>query len=246
MLAAGCKPKTPEDKLRVALKSGDLEKVKAALEAGSKLEDGFADGQTALHILAKVRMGEPGDVAKFLIEQGVNPNAKDDMEDTAWDVAFEGKNKLGSRQFGPLIAMLDAGFVPARPDLADGKSVLHEVAMRAESPRIMEMLIKNAGLDPNARDDNGWTPLHDAVLAQNVPAATALLANGADANAETTKTVGKTYGRGTKKSWAWRYEAGSRPMDVRAQTKQRFGGDVLKVVKEYGGTPNEAVDNRAK
>lgn len=242
-VAAGCKPKSSQDKLRAAIATGRLDNVEKALAEGGKLEDGFGEGQTALHVLAQVRMGEPGDVAKFLLEQGIDPAAKDDEGRTAWDVAFERKGDLFDKQAPTLTALLEAGFVPRSSELPDGRTALHEVAARVESSRVVDLLVKKVGLDPNARDDNGWTPLHYAVLEQNVPATTALLSNGADANAETKKTVGLETGAGARRRWSWRYEAGSRPMDVREQTRRRFDGDVLEVVKDHGGTSNEAVDN---
>jgi ankyrin repeat protein len=43
-------------------------------------------------------------------------------------------------------------------------------------------LLLEAGCDPNAKSRNGYTPLHNAVAANNLGAAYLLLQYGADAN----------------------------------------------------------------
>nr|MCH9686823.1 hypothetical protein [Deltaproteobacteria bacterium] len=116
---------------------------------------------------------------------------------------------------------------------------------RVPSARLISVFITTLGHNVDARDDDGWTPLHVAVHENNVPAATGLLDKGADANAKTTRTVGKSSNRGQTEFVRWRYEAGSHPLDVRRRRgRGRFEQDVRKVVEQYGGTNNPSVDNK--
>lgn len=71
----------------------------------------------------------------------------------------------------------------ANPDPDDrdsyGGTALH-AAMFQENTRIVELLI-DAGFDVNAVGPrNGYTPLHDAVWGNNLPALKILVANGGD------------------------------------------------------------------
>lgn len=64
--------------------------------------------------------------------------------------------------------------------MSGGRSPLHEAALAAD-PVVLGQLLE-AGADPNARDDAGRTPLHNALQRQPRHVA-ALLAAGADVNA---------------------------------------------------------------
>lgn len=71
------------------------------------------------------------------------------------------------------------------PDARDsyGGTALH-AAMFQDNTRIVELLI-DAGFDVNAVGPrNGYTPLHDAVWGNNLPALKILVANGGDITIE--------------------------------------------------------------
>ena len=70
-----------------------------------------------------------------------------------------------------------------------GMTLLHMVAMSPDhEPSVVRMLVE-AGADPNARDENGWTPLHAAAGLNPEPSVVAVIAilaeAGADPNART-------------------------------------------------------------
>ncbi len=79
-----------------------------------------------------------------------------------------------------------------RPTTTPRRSPLHHATARfirrdrdidLDTPAVVEVLL-NAGADPNARDDEGWTPLHRAVF-NGIPVVVEVFINaGADLNAQ--------------------------------------------------------------
>ena len=188
------------------------------------------------------------EVVRLLVERGADVHATDGDGKTAWQVRWgEPKRKLFDNDAAILVALLDAGAKPDIPTPEDGRTLLHEVARRVPSVRLVSLLVDEHGQKVDAPDDFGWTPLHVAVYEHNVEAATGLLEKGADANAETTKILGHQSKRRGETYWSWKYEAGSRPLDVyRSGSHSRGEADVRKVVEQYGGTKNPNVDNRRR
>ena len=247
-LLAACKPATEEDEYRRALKWTDVDDVRAQLDAGKDPNHAFDDGDKPIHVIVSSATGEP-EVLKLLLERGAKVDATDGDGKTAWDRCWgDGRGKLREKDALMLIALLDAGFVPpADATFEDDRTLLHEVARRAPSSRLVGLLVDEHGATIDARDAYGWTPLHVAVHENNTEAASGLLQKGADANAETTTTKQETRPRGETTIVQWRYEAGSRPLDVaRPNARGRFDEDVRKVLAEYGATSNDAVDNESR
>ena len=245
--SSGCKPPTEEDRFRLALGRPDVDAVREHLDAGKDPKHVFADGSQPIHKVAEAK-GAKAEVLRLLVERGADVHATDGDGKTAWQVRWgDPKRKLFESDATILVALLEAGAKPDIPTPEDGRALLHEVARRVPSVRLVSLLVDEHGQEVDARDDYGWTALHVAVHEHNVEAATGLLEKGADANAETTKILGHQSKRHGKRTWSWKYESGSRPLDVyRSGSRGRGEADVRKVVEQYGGKNNPSVDNRGR
>lgn len=239
-----CKPPTEDDKYRKALRWTQVEDVRTHLDGGKDPNHRFDDGAMPIHVVANASAGESS-IMRLLVEKGADVNAKDGDGKTAWDLVWkDDKRKLTEDGATMLLVLLDGGFKPSAPTLDDGRGLLHDIARRAPSVRLVSVLVREHSQDVDARDDNGWTPLHVAAYENNAEAATGLLENGADANAETTKTIQRVHSRAGSEIVDWRYEAGSRPLNLtRSLSRGRFDKDVRKVLEQHGSTPG-SVDNK--
>lgn len=217
------------------------------LDAGRDPNHTFSDGSRPLHVVAASKSAK-AEAIRLLVERGAQVDAKDGEGKTAWELRWgDPRRMLFEGDAAVLVALLDAGFVPPKEPIEGGLTLLHEVGRRVPSTRLVSQLVTKHGFAVDARDDNGWTPLHFAAHENNVPAATGLLEQGADANAETTKTVGQSSNRGGTEIVSWRYEAGTRPIDLFRNSKRGRGkADVRKVLEQYGGKKNPAVDNKSR
>lgn len=247
LVAAACKPATEEEKYARALAWTDVDDVRRHLDAGKDANHAFPDGTRPIHIVAKSMHGK-AEIARLLAERGADVDTKDGDGKTAWDLRWgDGKRPLDADDGSFLLALLDAGVVPPKPELERGRTLLHTVAERVPSARLVSVLVTDHGYAVDARDDDGWTPLHVAVHENNTEAATGLLEKGADPNAETTKTVGHSRDKGGTEIVQWQYQAGSRPVDLfRYSALGRNEADVRKVIEQYGGTHNPAVKNKPR
>ena len=66
----------------------------------------------------------------------------------------------------------------------DGYTMLHRAARFSSNPTVLSVIL-DAGFDPNAKDDDGWTPLHHAAYNDNAIVSSVLLDAGAQPNART-------------------------------------------------------------
>lgn len=238
-----CKPATPEEQFRRALGWHDVDRVREFLDQGRAANAPFDDGDTPLHVVAGAINGS-AEVARLLLERGADVAALDRKGRTPWDVIWGDRRSIGADHAAILVALLEAGHQPSTAAGPDGRTLLHEVAERCPSSRIVALLVRDRGMAVDARDELGWTPLHHAAYHDNPEAAVGLLAHGADVDAETTKVFGRSQQRGTTEVWTYKYEAGSRPLDVASNDVRRNAKSVRAVLAEYGGTSNPAVDNR--
>lgn len=236
-VVAGCKPATPEKQLRRALRAARVDDVKRHLDGGLDANAPFDDGHRPLHVVAD-SIHASREVAQLLIDRGADVNATTPEGETVWDVAWgEPDEGLGDEEIGLLLLLLESGASPSPASTSNGESRLHIAARKADSARLMTVLIDDHGGDTSAVDENGWTPLHVAVHENHVGSVTGLLSGGADPNAETTATIGRS----------WRYEAGSRPLDVVPRSNRVVDvREVKKVLEEHGGTENPDVNNSAR
>ena len=66
----------------------------------------------------------------------------------------------------------------------NGYTMLHRAAQFSSNPTVLSVIL-DAGFDPNAKDDDGWTPLHFAASNDNAVVSSVLLDAGAEPNART-------------------------------------------------------------
>ncbi|MBI1216672.1 MAG: hypothetical protein GC185_12750 [Alphaproteobacteria bacterium] len=193
-----------------AVKDGDMAGAKAALAAGASPDGTDSDGMTALHwaarngdavfidFMAKAgadlhavddrargalhHAAEAGkkDAAKSLLALGLSAQARDEMKDTPLHVAL----REGHAETAAAIWAHDPSL-----SLLRGQSdelPLHVAANRPGLTEMMEKLLgeKEPGGNIDENIDDGdmyrWTPLHRAVIGNNLPAVKMLVERGAD------------------------------------------------------------------
>lgn len=158
LLVGGCTARQDDDvtspatDLLAAASSGDVEGVRAALEAGADIERRDEQGRTALLLAAT---HDHVEVAEALVERGASADALDDRHDTPWLVT----GVTGS------VAMLEA-LLPAGPDLTirnryGGVSVI-PASERGHVDYVRRVV--ETGIDVDHVNDLGWTALLEAVI----------------------------------------------------------------------------------
>ena len=141
-----------------------------------------ADSQSPLHkAVAK------GDLATVegLIVAGWNPNSRDKYERTPLHIWHREANY--EVHFPIFNALVEAGAdINARDK--SGRTMLFYAARNSStsnyawSKKIVEVLIEQGKMDPNARDNDGDTPLHGAASTGTLSAVDALIKAGANPN----------------------------------------------------------------
>ena len=157
-----------------AAKKGNLQEVQRLINEGVDVDAGDKEGRTALHWAVHKQNTK---LTKFLVESGADVNIEDNYGRSAFHLASQtselGYTKALARFLNKYIKKMD------RENM---KEAIHEAA---EAGNLQEVqLLINEGVDINAVDKHGWTPLHVAVHKQNVMLTKFLVANGADVNIE--------------------------------------------------------------
>lgn len=130
-------------------------------------------GRTMLHSAA---FGTDAEYVRMMIEEGADPNARDQAGMTPLELTRDG---------GVARALIAGG---ADPEVRDeqGRTVLHRNAFAPTQPSYdysnpgMVTALLDGGADVNARDNKGQTPLHQC---HNYLTVTQLVKAGADVNA---------------------------------------------------------------
>lgn len=159
--------------LQDAVEAGGLDGVSAAIARGADLEVRSGDGRTPLVVATKTRQTA---IAVRLLEAGADPNAQDDMRDSAFLYAgAEGLDEI-------LTATLEHGADVASTNRFGGTALIP--ASEHGHVSTVEILIA-AGVPLDHVNNLGWTALHEAIVLgsggpDHVRVVRALLDAGAD------------------------------------------------------------------
>jgi ankyrin repeat protein len=96
--------------------------------------------------------------------------------------------------------------------LEKGATEAHVAARHADLEELRRLVEVNEEV-VNAQDQNGWTPLHEAVRSKNIELVRFLLESGADVNLRTIQTDGgKQHPGGSALYWALKYDDSNDPL----------------------------------
>ena len=223
---------------------GDLHRVESLLEQGADLNQLFGTEQhTALHVLADSINPDP-ELAKYLIESGIDVLAKNRAGETAWDLIWTDSTPIRDKEGQFLAVLIESGYEPDFTPPEESVSFLHDVVDRCHSTILVRLLAERDKETLEVVDENGWTALHHAAFDGNYEAADGLLLAGANPNAETTKTLSDSYLKGETTILRYRYEAGSRPWNLYHKSPGRLTKDFKELLINHGGSKNPDVENK--
>lgn len=240
----GCQDQRPPIVRAVSL--GRTQEVASLMGPGFDVNQPYPPhGRTLLQLASKAGQAE---VVELLLSKGARLDPKDSQGWTAFDLALNRDEKRtwsDAGQIASLVRLLRAGYpVSTQPD-SQGHNFLHLMAMQNDSSALIQQILATNQFPVDGRDPNGWTALHLAAHHGRYENCLALLAAGADVNAESTVLVGRTRGGGKRKGppvWEYRYEAGSRPLDVERSSGSRQKS-LARLLEEHGGKRNPSLHN---
>jgi ankyrin repeat protein len=175
-LLSGCdEPPQPTVNLYHAVHSGDLDQIKRHLFWKTDINRPGPDGSYPLHVA--VSRGRVV-IARELLSHGARLDARDSLGRTPLHVALAN----GKIQTAELLLQQGAD--------DDLQALLFDLASEQTLDRDSIELLKSRGVDLNATDPEGRTPLHRTVAAANLKLAKHLISAGADVNL--TDSGGKT------------------------------------------------------
>ncbi|MFE7587647.1 ankyrin repeat domain-containing protein [Streptomyces gardneri] len=163
-----------DSRLLAAARRGDADEVRAALEAGARVE---ARDEELRSPLLLASLGSHVDAARVLVAAGADPNAQDRRHDSPWLVTGVTGN----------VAMMRA-LLPAGPDLTL-RNRFGGVSLIPASERghvaYVRAVLRETEIDVDHVNDLGWTALLEAVILgdggrPHQEVAALLLAAGAD------------------------------------------------------------------
>ena len=161
-----------------AAADGDIDRIRLLLSAGGDVNERDRQGRTALHHAAE---GGHKDVVELLIDKGANINVRNNEGDTPADAAIPpltivSRNQIGQQRRVEVVKSLVAKGAQI--------STIHLAAFVGDTEKIRSFL--EQGIDVNARDKDGRTPLHLASMSGQEDVVRFLVSKGADVNAQTT------------------------------------------------------------
>lgn len=182
MQASSCQPserKPEKPSLILAVKRGNFVEVKQCLNQGKDPNVADENGNTPLHWACYY--DKKGTIIELLLREGANIYAKDIDGWISLDWAEKGNNTSAIKQL--IEKAIDMQNVNIRGQ--NGQTLLHYAATLSDNKRqeneAQEIVQKLLALqsDVNVQDDNGCTPLHEAVKNQNINIVEMLVKAGA-------------------------------------------------------------------
>ena len=184
------------DDFFVLVESGDIRDIETAIQKGQNIEQENSYGETPLFVA--VRRGDP-EIVRLLLRASANPGHRANGDVTALHCAMIGPAKgrplEKTLEIVNLLLLEDISLANARN--REGTTPLHIAALLysereilrqirqgdlKDIPRLLEVLL-SAGADPNIKNKEGNTALHEATLGGDEEVALLLIQSGADVNA---------------------------------------------------------------
>lgn len=181
-------PSDLEKKLLQAVQNDDAAAARRLLEQGANIEARGWNGCTPLLLAAE---NSRGSIAKMLLERGANASAKDEQGDTVLMLAARAGNvdlvqellRRGASQDERTRALFEALHGgPVGIVLVQGKDTA-PAELPADPWHLTARLLLDTGLDLEARDEEGNTPLMAAANYAQTEVVQMLLRRGADVKA---------------------------------------------------------------
>ncbi len=234
--ALACRAPDPDSALHRAAYSGQIQKLQELVDKGADVNK-VVDGETPL---LRAAQGDNAEALSFLIENGADPGAKDPKGRDAWDLIRPYKDRsLQAREARCLAVLVEHGF--------QDRITLMEAARLADSAVLIKRLTDHGG-NVRSVDKYGWTPLHWAAFEGNADSCLGLLDAGAEANVESSAEYSQTARDidDGPTNYRFRYEKGSRPLDVASSRVSRVERSCTQVLKDFGATKNPKVKNKRR
>ena len=153
-----------------AARAGDLDKLKVLVDAGASLD--FRGGEDGLPVITAAVLSQSVPVVSFLVTTGLDLNEKNNRQFTP--AAFAAAEGLMD-----ILKLLKSGGADLSiPVFTDNHTIIIQ-AIRNNQTEVVDYLI-GEGLDVNAVDGDGFSPLFFAVLKGNLAIVESLLEAGAD------------------------------------------------------------------
>ncbi len=167
-LLTACGPSQPPTMpLFRAIHTGNLDQVKRHLRQGTDINQTGPDGETPLHVAAR-----DGRVAmvELLLKHGASIDARDHNDRTPMELAL----LAGKVQVARVLAKRGAAFDP--------QALLLLMADRGVADRDVLRFLIHAGARLDGTDQEGFSPLHIAIVRGNLRLGKRLLIMGANPN----------------------------------------------------------------
>jgi ankyrin repeat protein len=175
VLLVGCeKPPPPAILIHDAAEKGSIEAIKQHLAAGTDINAKDRDGWTPLHFATRF---EDLAMAELLVANGADVNAKAKNDWTPLDVAYASELRELLRKHGG----------KTKREL-EAKESIHAAAETGNIEAVKQHLAD--GVNMNAEDMIGWTPLYFAIDEGHTEITELLIAKGADINAKNASAIG--------------------------------------------------------